>query len=189
MRIFQPSTLFRDDIAFGRYCAHSLTALSHLALAGALYAYLAMRPAPDVSPWVWVAALVCPGAWLFTAGMSYVMMVIIRQVGGTKALVFLGDESQWRSILFRREALAAIAFFALIPATISWYGARPFGDEEFHRCVTQLREPGLRALSETVRTLASRDEFWTACWKARNADVAGSPLPATTAELRARYAR
>lgn len=172
MRIFKPSTLFTDEIAFGRYCAHPLTSLSHLGLACAIFACMASRPAPEFSPWLWVAALVCPGAWIITAGSIYMMMVTAKLLGGRASLVLLGDENAWSSVLLRREGLAALLFISLIPVTISWYDARPFGDDDFHRCVRQLGEPGMKSLSGSVQGAMSRNEFWVACRR-----VAGEVRP------------
>lgn len=192
MPLFQRSTLFEDNNRLTHYLGHPLTAVVNLAAGGALLAYLQARPANAVDAWVWLALCAVPGVWLLFCGLFFMMLAMTRALypeGETSfKVLFPLAGKEWRSILFRREALAFLMLFSLGPITMDWHGARPFDSEDFQRCTRNMGNTALETLAKTLQPDATRWELRVHCGKAYNAGMAVAPVaPQSPQELYDRF--
>ena len=194
MSLLKPSDLFPTENRFARFLAHPLTGITHILAGCAFLSYLATKPAPAVSLWMWLALAVFPGIWVLFGGIYYLMLVMTRGLvspNGGKSMANLFPSLQqttWQWILFRREAVAGIMLFSLLPCISSWHLERPFDEENFQWCVRNLGTPGLAALAKTLPADATRLELRVHCGAAYKADQADAPaIPNTPAELYERF--
>lgn len=142
---------------------------------------LQQTPAVDIG-WWWLLFILVPGAWLFVTGMFFGIRAMARLLKHPAAELFSNGENGWAGVLFSRESASFFLMLVLQWFILSWQQARPFDQEDFHRCARGLEPAAQALLAEKAKTGMPRTEFWTACAQARRANA---PKPNSLEELQA----
>jgi hypothetical protein len=180
--VFEVSSFYRQDSWIGRYCAHPLTAWTHLLAAAGMVVLLQQSPAVDIG-WAWLLFFLVPGVWLFITGMFFGMRAMARLLKHPAAEFLSNGESGWAGLLLSRESASFFMMFVLLWFILAWQQARPFDQEDFRRCARGLEPAAQVVLADKAKTGMPRTEFWTACAQARRANA---PKPSSLEELQAR---
>jgi hypothetical protein len=188
MWLTRPSTLFRKDLAIARVIASPLVAVPHLVLAVVIAIWVNVDPTSPLSNGFWLWAALLPGLWLFICTLLYAMLLTLKWAGADIGTMVCGDVATWRSLIFRREGVAAIALLALVQAGITSHQHQPFDQDDFLSCTQGLQEPGLIRLAHSLTIPMTRQDFRSACWDAYSIPLTHEPKPATADELRKVYA-
>lgn len=184
--MFKKSPFYRDDNWLGRYCAHPLTAWSHILAGIGMLVLLISKPSMDLRGWGW-AFLLVPGVWIFMSAMFFMVWATAKSLGLHESASQLIDNSlSWKNRIFSRECAAFILFCTLMAVGINHNleirGSSSFDKTDFTRCVQLLEPTGQAILAEKATEGMARDKFWDICYTAAKSNEA---KPATFQELKA----